>query len=72
MDWLIGIGAVLSLGGLAGVVGCIVAALKARRAGLDDNTMRARLQRIVVWNMAALGLSMLGLMMVVVGIVLKG
>lgn len=72
MDWLIGIGAVLSLGGLAGVVGCIVAALKARRAGLDDDTMRARLQRIVVWNMAALGLSMLGLMMVVVGIVLKG
>lgn len=72
MDWVIGIGAVLSLGGVVGVIGCIVAALRARRAGLDDATMRARLQKIVVWNMAALGLSMLGLMLVVVGILLKG
>lgn len=72
MDWVIGIGAVLSLAGLVGVIGCIVGALKARRAGLDDETMRARLQKIVLWNMGALGLSMLGLMIVVVGIVLKG
>lgn len=71
MDWVIGIGAALSLMGLIGVVACIGAALRARRAGLDDDAMRARLQKIVIWNMATLGLSMLGLMVVVIGIVLK-
>lgn len=71
MDWVIGIGAALSLAGLAGVVGCIVAALRARRAGHDDDAMRARLQKIVLWNMATLGVSMLGLMLVVLGVILK-
>ncbi|WP_102224299.1 hypothetical protein [Acidimangrovimonas sediminis] len=70
MEWVIVAGAVMSALGLAGVIGCIVATLKARRAGLDDAAMRARLQKIVVWNMAALGLSMLGLMIVVVGVLL--
>ncbi|MGB8814369.1 MAG: hypothetical protein WCC57_14415 [Paracoccaceae bacterium] len=70
MQILIGIGAALSLLGVAGLIWCILLALKARRAGLDDETMRARLQRVVVLNMAALGVSALGLMLVVTGIFL--
>ena len=70
MDWLIWTGALVSLIGLAGLVRCIQLALRARRAGLDDAAMRARLQRLVALNMGALLLSVLGLMMVVVGILL--
>ena len=70
MDALIWIGALLSAGGLAGLVWCIVQTFKARGAGLDDDAMRARLQRIVLWNMAALGISALGLMVVVAGVLL--
>ena len=42
----------------------------ARRAGLDETALRAKLQRVIVWNFAALLLSALGLMMVVIGIAL--
>ena len=70
MQALIWIGAFVSLLGIAGLGYCVVRAMKARRAGLDDYAMRAELQRVVVINMAALGVSALGLMMVVVGILL--
>ncbi len=70
MDILIWAGAVVSLIGLVGIFYCIMLALKAKRAKLPDEDMRARLQRIVLLNMAALFLSMVGLMMVVAGILL--
>ncbi|HHX90321.1 MAG TPA: hypothetical protein GX700_11270 [Paracoccus sp.] len=70
-DIIIWSGAALTLAGVAGLVACIVYILRLRRAGLDDSAMRARLQRGVVWNMAALFVSVLGLMLVVVGISLK-
>lgn len=71
MTWMIWAGAALSMCGVAGLVWCIFLALKARRAGLTDDAMRARLQRIVTFNMAALGVSALGLMLVVAGILLS-
>lgn len=71
MEWLIIIGALVSLTGVAGLVWCVVLALQARRAGLPDDEMRARLQRVVVINMAALSISALGLAMVVTGILLS-
>lgn len=71
MDWLIAAGAVISLIGVAGLIWCIVLAMRARRQGLDDDALRARLQQVVVLNMAALGVSAIGLMTVVLGIVLK-
>jgi hypothetical protein len=71
MAVLIWIGAALSLCGVAGLLWCIRLALKARRAGLSDDDMRARLQHIVTLNMIALGVSALGLMMVVAGILLS-
>jgi uncharacterized membrane protein len=68
---LIWTGAALSLGGIAGLIYCVLRAMRARRAGLEDAAMRAELQRVVVVNMAALGVSALGLMLVVAGIVLS-
>jgi hypothetical protein len=70
MGWLIWGGAGVTLLGLAGLVACIVAVSRARRAGLDETALRAKLQRVIVWNFAALLLSALGLMMVVIGIAL--
>ena len=70
MEWLVVIGAAMSLAGLGVLLWCIVAALRMRRAGLDDDAMRARLQTIVIWNMGAVGISALGLIMAVVGILL--
>jgi hypothetical protein len=71
MEWLIWIGAAVSLGGIAGLLRCIQLALRARKSGLDSAAMRARLQQIVTFNLAALGVSALGLMMVVMGIILN-
>lgn len=70
MQLVIGIGAAVALVGVAGLIWCILLALKARRAGLSDEAMRARLQHVVVLNMGALGVSALGLMLVVAGIIL--
>lgn len=71
MVGLIWAGAAVSVAGLAGLFWCIVYALRARRAGLDDAALRARLQRAVVINLAALLVSALGLMMIVIGILLR-
>lgn len=70
MDILIWGGAAVTLAGFAGIVWSIFAVMGARRAGLDDAALRARLQRIVPVNVAALLLSILGLLAVVAGIML--
>lgn len=70
MDWLIWTGAAISLIGLAGIVWCIVAILRARRAGLDDEALRARLAALVPVNLGAVLFSILGLLLVVAGILL--
>jgi hypothetical protein len=70
MEALVWAGALVSLAGVAGLVYCVMRALRIRRSGLPDDRMRAELQRIVVVNMAALAVSALGLMMVVLGIFL--
>lgn len=71
MESLIWIGALVSLFGVAGLLWCIVIAAKARKAGLSDDEMKSKLQRVVAINMGALFLSAIGLMMVVVGILLS-
>ena len=71
MEWLIWAGAATALAGVAGLLWCIVYTLRARRADLDEATLRVRLQRAVVMNLVALMVSALGLMMVVVGILLS-
>lgn len=63
-------GAALTLAGLAALIWCIVTVARARRAGLDDEALRARMKSVLAVNMGALAASMLGLMMVVLGIFL--
>jgi len=70
MDILIWLGAAISIAGLVGIFWCIAAITRAKKAGLDDDTLRARLKRVVVINFAALLTSVLGLMLVVVGVML--
>jgi hypothetical protein len=70
MEALIWMGAALTLVGIALLGWCIVLAVRARRAGLDDAALRARLQKVVAVNLGALALSGLGLMLVVVGVFL--
>ncbi|WP_424833864.1 hypothetical protein [Ruegeria sp.] len=61
-------GAALSVAGLAGLVWCILRVMKARKAGLPDDELRATVQGVLPWNMGALFLSVIGLMMVILGI----
>ena len=70
-DILIWGGAALTALGLAGIVWCIVAVARAKRSAQDDAAMRATMQRVVAVNMGALAASMLGLMAVVLGIMLR-
>ena len=70
MQALIWAGAALTLLGVAGLGYCILAATRARRAGLYDAAMRAALQKAVTLNLAAVGLSASGLAAVVAGILL--
>ena len=67
MEMLIWLGACVSLVGLAGLILCIVRVWKARRAGLGEADLRAVLQKVVPLNSAALFLSVIGLMLVIVG-----
>ncbi len=70
MDWLIWVGAAISVAGLAGLIWCIQAVWRARRAGLSDEALRERVRRVVPLNMAALLLSVFGLIVVILGIAL--
>ncbi|GAB5437581.1 hypothetical protein [Falsiruegeria mediterranea] len=61
-------GAALSLAGLVGLIWCILRVNKARKAGLSDDELRAAVQSVLPWNLGSLFLSVLGLMMVIMGI----
>ncbi|MEB8388682.1 hypothetical protein OO012_15755 [Rhodobacteraceae bacterium KMM 6894] len=71
MDILIWAGAAVSIAGLLGLMWCIVRVWKARKSGLDNDAMRAVLKSVVPVNAGALFLSVIGLMMVVIGIFLS-
>ena len=70
IDMLIWFGAALSVLGMIGIVASIVMVARAKKAKLDDAEMRARISKILPVNMGALFVSMIGLMMVILGIVL--
>jgi hypothetical protein len=70
MQTLVWAGALVSLIGVAGLVYCVLRALRVRRSGLSDDAMRSELQQVVVINMGALAVSAIGLMLVVLGIFL--
>ncbi|RYG91710.1 hypothetical protein EU803_04405 [Loktanella sp. IMCC34160] len=70
MELLVWIGAGISVIGLIGIVWSIFAVARARKAGLDDDALRARMSRILPINIGALLLSILGLLLVLVGVIL--
>ena len=70
MDILIWIGAAVSLAGLAGLVWCIARVARAKRNAPDEETLNAEVRAVLPWNMGSLMLSVLGLMIVVLGILL--
>ena len=69
-ELIIWTGASVTLLGVLGLVACVVYVVRMRRSGLDDAALRKGLQRGVIWNMAALFVSVLGLMTVIIGITL--
>ena len=70
MEILIWIGSILSLLGLLGLLWCIRIVLRAKKAAGSDEELRVSLQKVVPLNMAALFLSAIGLMLVILGIML--
>lgn len=69
-EMMIWAGAAISVIGMAGIGWCIVRVWRARRAKLEDDKMRAVLQSVIPVNMAALFLSVIGLMLVAIGVFL--
>ena len=69
-DMVIWGGALLTLAGLAALMWCIVTVARAKRAGLDDAALKARMRTVLAVNMGALAASTIGLMAVIAGIML--
>ena len=67
---LVWIGAAMSVAGLCGLVWCILRVMRARKQQLDDEALRAVVQSVLPYNLGALLFSMLGLMLVIVGVIL--
>jgi hypothetical protein len=70
MDWLIIIGVIVSGIGLVGLIVSVLRVVRAKRAQLSDDELKQAVARAMPLNMAAFALSVLGLMMVVVGVLL--
>jgi len=64
------LGALLALGGLAGLVHCIREGYRIRGAGLSPEAARERLRRLVAVNLASVGTAALGLAMLAAGLML--
>lgn len=70
MQNLVWIGAAISVIGLIGIIYSVILVVRARRANLDDDALRARIGKVLPINLGALFLSTIGLMTVIVGIIL--
>ncbi|CUK01945.1 hypothetical protein Q8W37_20460 [Shimia thalassica] len=70
MEWLVWGGATISLLGLVGLVWSIIKVAKARKAGLSDEDLRVAVQKVMPLNLGSLFLSVIGLMLVILGIFL--
>lgn len=64
-------GATLTVLGLIGIIYSITMVARAKRANLSDEEMRGRLTKLLPVNLAALFVSTIGLMIVIVGIALS-
>ena len=67
-DTLVWSGAAFTVLGLIGLIWCVVTVWRARRAQLPDEEMRAIMGRVLPLNLGALFVSVIGLMLVIVGV----
>ena len=67
-DIIVWSGAAISMLGLGILIYCILRVGRAKKAGLDDEAMREELKKVLPINLGALFISVIGLMMVIVGI----
>jgi len=70
MDVLVWIGAAVTVAGMVGIIYSVVLVRRARKEETEDAALRARLNKVLPVNLAALFLSVIGLMLVVVGVLL--
>jgi hypothetical protein len=71
MGFLIWGGAVVSFSGLVGLIWCIIKARQTKNAASSDEELNAAIRTLIPWNMGALFLSTIGLIIVIVGIFLQ-
>ena len=71
MGFLIWGGAVVSFSGLVGLIWCIIKARQVKNAASSDEELNAAIRTLIPWNMGALFLSTIGLMIEIVGIFLQ-
>lgn len=69
-DMMIWTGAALTLVGVGLLVWCMLRALQFRRARLSDADLRQAMVALLPFNLGALMLSAIGLMLVVFGVIL--
>lgn len=70
MEFLIYIGGVFVVIGLVGLGYCIKIAVGIKREGPDAEDAQGRLRKLVAWNLGAMGMSSMGLAMLVIGFIL--
>ena len=68
MEYLVWVGAVVSLIGLVGLVLNIRKVANARKSAESDEELRALVQKAIPLNLGSLFLSVIGLMIVILGI----
>ena len=71
VEILVWIGGGLSLAGFFGLLWCVWRVISARRKATNDDELRAVLQGVLPYNMGALGLSVIGLMLIMIGFMLS-
>lgn len=69
-DVIVWVGAAISTLGLAGLIWSILRVVRAKRRLTDDAELRLAIQKALPINLGALLLSVIGLMMVILGIFL--
>jgi len=68
MEWLVWVGTGISLIGLFGLIMSIVRVARLKKQKLEDDDLRAAVQKVMPLNLGSLFLSVIGLMVVMVGI----
>ena len=71
MTGMIWFGAALTIAGIAGILWCINTIRLAQKSALSDAEMRLVLEKALPFKFAAMFVAILGLMIVVIGLILR-